>query len=87
MLFRSLAGTEFRIGFVRGQALGGDWGLSFVGRGIKDASAAVLGNDGDVTATNGNSLQGLEIHRFSPFTTIKDRVQIGLSYGIGAGWF
>jgi hypothetical protein len=82
-----LAGSEFRIGFVRGQSLGGDWGLSFVSRSVKDASAAILTNDGDVITTADNSMMGVEIGRFSPFTTIKDRVQIGLSYAIGVGWY
>ena len=29
----------------------------------------------------------MEIHRFAPFGTIKDRVQIGASFGAGAGWY
>lgn len=82
-----LAGSEFRIGFVRGQSLGGDWGLSFVSRSVRDSAAAILTNDGDVITTADNSMRGLEIGRFSPFTTIKNRVQIGLSYGIGVGWY
>jgi hypothetical protein len=82
-----LAGSEFRIGFIRGQSLGGDWGLSYVGRSVKDASAAILTNDGDVISTSDNSMRGLEIRRFAPFTTIKDRVQIGLTFGAGVGWY
>jgi hypothetical protein len=82
-----LAGAEFRIGFVRGHTLGGDWGVSYVQRSIDDSAVAILDTDGNVTSTSNNSLVGVEANRFSPFTTIKDRVQIGLSTGIGVGWF
>lgn len=81
-----LAGKEFRIGVVRGRALGGDWGISYVHRTLNDSAAAVVQSDGDVIATTANSLRGVEIHRYAPFGTIRDRVQIGASFGIGAGW-
>lgn len=81
-----LSGLEFRVGFVRGRILGGDWGISFVQRSLKDATAAVVHSAGDVSTTDGNSMRGVEIHRYTPFGTIKDRVQIGTTFGIGAAW-
>lgn len=97
-----IEGSEFRIGFVRGRELGGDWGLSLVRKRMKpesvvmqsdrdpvfDARGRFLGEvpAGFSYALGGVTLTGLEYHRFRPFTTIKERVQIGLTYGGGAGW-
>jgi hypothetical protein len=33
-----IAGSEFRIGFVRGRMLGGDWGVSYVRKRVDDGS-------------------------------------------------
>jgi len=81
----ALEGSEFRIGFVRGNTLRGDWGVSFVRRDIEDRDEAEVKNDGTVLGTRSNTLLGVEVHGFKPFTTIKERVQIGLSYGGGIG--
>lgn len=81
----ALEGSEFRIGFVRGNTLQGDWGVSFIHRQIEDRDGAVVRNDGTVLDTRSNTLLGVEIHGFKPFTTIRERVQIGLSYGGGIG--
>ena len=32
-------------------------------------------------------LRGLELHRFIPFATFADRVQVGMNIGGGAGWY
>jgi hypothetical protein len=81
----ALEGSEFRIGFVRGNTLRGDWGVSFVRRDIEDRDEAEVTNAGTVLATRSNTLIGVEIHGFKPFTTIKERVQIGVAYGAGIG--
>jgi hypothetical protein len=80
----SLEGSSFSIGFVRGRALGGEWGLSVVRTSIKDGSFARR-KDGSLVRTDGNSVLGGAIHTFIPFGTIKQRVQIGMTLGIGAG--
>ena len=79
-----LSGSEFRAGFVRGSELAGDAGISFVRRPFEEGSRFVV-NDGAGYATRGVILTGVEAHKFTPFATIRDRVQIGLDYGAGAG--
>jgi hypothetical protein len=92
----TLEGSEFTIGFVRGSTFGGDWGVSFVRKPFKDGSG---GNETSVqcfnqaqtqcatettsTLTEGVYLNGVEVHWFIAFGTIKDRVQIGLNVGGG----
>ncbi len=90
-----ITGSEFRIGFVRGRTLGGDWGVSFVRRKLKDGST--LSSDlytdpslpgveqGEFTTLRNVELTGVEVHKFSPFGTIARRVQIGLVFGGGIG--
>lgn len=89
-----VSGSEFRVGFVRGRTLGGDWGVSFVRRTLKDGSsvsdlyreeAAPNIEIGDFTTLHNVEITGVEIHKFSPFGTIKQRVQIGLVFGGGIG--
>jgi hypothetical protein len=89
-----VTGSEFRIGFVRGRTLSGDWGVSFIRRKLKDGSTVSdLFTDsstaniqqGDVYTLRNVDITGIEIHKFSPFGTIKDRVQIGLVFGGGVG--
>lgn len=89
-----ITGTEFRIGFVRGRMLGGDWGVSFVRRKLKDGSTVsdLYTDDfapgieqGDLTTLRNVEITGVEIHKFSPFGTIKQRLQIGLVFGGGIG--
>lgn len=82
-----LAGLEFRLGVVRSQILGSDWGVSYVYRTINDKAAAVVDNDGEVISTNGNTIAGVEIGGFAPFKTFRQRFQIGLGYGVGAGFY
>ena len=86
-------GSEFRIGFARGRTLGGDWGVSFVRRRLKDGSSissdlytdpALPGvQQGDFTTLRNVELTGVEAHKFSPFGTIAKRVQVGLLFGGG----
>ena len=87
------AGSDLRVGVVRGSDLGGDWGIAFVRRlvedgGIHDVTEAAGGGsragDGRRYVTNGVTAQGVEVHRFAPFGgAIADRVQIGLEFGAG----
>ena len=88
-----IAGSEFRVGFVRGRMMGGDWGVSFVRRKLKDGStiSADLYTDpelpalqqGEFTTLRNVELTGVEVHKFTPFGTIAKRVQIGLLFGGG----
>jgi hypothetical protein len=88
-----ISGSEFRIGFVRGRMLGGDWGVSFVRRKLKDGStiSSDLYTDpelpslqqGEFTTLRNVELTGVEVHKFTPFGTIAKRVQIGLLFGGG----
>ena len=80
------SGNELRVGFVRGSELGGDTGVSFVRRTLEDGSS-LIAEDGNRYATGGVALTGIEIHRFAPFGTIQERVQIGLDFGAGVGVF
>ena len=80
------SGTALRIGLVRGSELGGDAGLSFVRRPFADGSSLVA-EDGNRYATYGVVLNGIEIHKFSPFGTIRERIQLGLDFGAGVGFF
>lgn len=94
----AMSGREFEIGVVRGRDLGGDWGISFVRKNVKDGSRAIdlLANcfsDGNGPETClpttytpiGVSAQGVEIHKYVPFVTIKQRVQLGLNLAAGVG--
>lgn len=86
-----MTGDEVRIGFVRGRAGGGDWGVSYVRRRVDDDSTlrqeitkcvarpagGELCPEGTVQRTRGVSLTGVQAHRFFSFGTIAGRVQIG----------
>jgi hypothetical protein len=78
-----LSGSEFRIGFVRGQTLEGDWGVSYVRQSVKDG-ARITTSTVDRTAAN-VAVNGVRVNKFAPFGTIKDRVQLGMAIGIGVG--
>lgn len=90
------AGSDLRVGVVRGSDLAGDWGIAFVRRsveddGVHDDTGSAGGGSGPGDArrpgryvTNGVTAQGVEVHRFAPFGgAIADRVQIGLEFGAG----
>lgn len=82
-------GSEFRVGFVRGSELGGDWGVSFVRKPVKDGSVIDKTSSfegtrqGAIHVAEDVLLTGVEVHKFSPFVTIRNRVQVGLDYGGG----
>jgi hypothetical protein len=94
-----IRGSEFRIGVARGRELGGDWSLSLVRKRFRDSRVAqtdqfeffdgrrtVVQSSGFAYDLNEVTLTGIEYQRFRPFATIKERVQIGLTYGGGVGW-
>jgi hypothetical protein len=94
-----IQGSELRLGVARGRELGGDWSLSFVRKRFQDSRVSQMDRfeyfDGRrlVTETwafdynlDGVTLTGVEYQRFRPFATIKERVQVGLTYGGGVGW-
>jgi hypothetical protein len=86
-----MKGSEIRWGFVRGVDLAGDWGISFV----RTTIAADSSLDVDVTpcsrGTCGRYLRtmsdtrmtGFEFHKFEPFKTWRDRVQLGMIGAVG----
>ena len=81
------AGSDLRVGVVRGSDLGGDWGVAFIKRSLEDGGVYDdLGASGGSVryVTNGVTATGVEVHRFAPFGgAIGDRVQIGLELGAG----
>jgi hypothetical protein len=92
-------GSELRVGVARGRELGGDWSLSFVRKRFQDSHVSQMDRfeyfDGQQAVTetlafdynlDEVTLTGVEYQRFRPFATIKERVQVGLTYGGGVGW-
>jgi hypothetical protein len=92
-------GSEFRIGVARGRELGGDWSLSFVRKRFNDDSVVnateigcvfngfdcVDGEVGTIHTLQQTMVTGVEYQSFRPFVTIKNRAQIGVTWGIGVG--
>jgi len=84
-------GSEVRWGFVRGADLAGDWGISFVKTTIAsdssldvDVSSCGRGNCGTFfRTTEGTRMTGFEFHKFEPFKTWRDRVQVGMLGAVG----
>jgi hypothetical protein len=87
-------GSEFRIGFVRGLDIEGDWGLSLVRTNIAagstvDADVAPCSRGTCGTYLRANDpihMTGLEFHQFYPFKTWRERVQLGMVGAVGLGW-
>jgi len=89
-----MRGSDFRIGFVRGWATDHDWGVSLVKTTIANNSSL----DVDVTScargtcgtyfhtTPTTRMTGVEFHKFEPFKTWRDRIQIGGLGAVGVGW-
>jgi hypothetical protein len=91
-----LSGSEFRIGIVRGEEFGGDWGVSLIQKTFKEGSTVTRQSEYDIAeagtfpatlgfTTTDTSLLGVELHKYANFATIKDRVQIGMIFGGGLG--
>lgn len=81
----TVEGSDLSVGFARGRLLSGDWGVSYVRKTIKRDS--VIDRDSGVyTFGDSSRLDGVEIRKAAVFGNIKDRVQLGLEFGFGAGW-
>jgi hypothetical protein len=90
-----LKGNEFRIGVGRGKSLGGDWAVSYVHRRVESGTQSIVEEPhteviGNQTFTFSETLtaqdvtfDGIVWDKFVPFATIKQRVQIGMSFGVG----
>jgi hypothetical protein len=88
-----LEGSEFTVGLVRGSTRGGEWGVSFVKKPIKDARFFETQTDcfnAQSCSTFSFSrdfhkvyLQGAEFHWFLAFAHITNHAQIGLSIAVG----
>ncbi|MGH7635317.1 MAG: hypothetical protein ACRENC_16395, partial [Gemmatimonadaceae bacterium] len=79
----AVVGSQFAVGFVHGRAMGGDWGVTFVHQPVKNGSRGsdtdsecgfVNGplpngcfNTGGGAVTHGVAMDGVQIHKFSPF--------------------
>jgi hypothetical protein len=94
----TVKGTDFTVGIVHGRALSGDWGVSFIRKTVKDGSTIAKIDQqcgfsngcfqkGNSFALQSTSLNGVEIHKFVPFGTIHERVQIGMNFAGGVGAF
>jgi len=85
----TFTGSDLSIGFVRGSILEGDWGVSFVHRKVSDDSTvsrlkpAECATCGTSLTMSGTTMTGVEIHRFAPFATIRQRAQIGINIAAG----
>src|SRR5687768_17346874 len=91
----NLSGSEFQIGIARGRMLSGDWGVSFVRRKVKEGSTIGareqqcddIGSNtqgcyvsGDVYTYNDVMLNGVQVHKYVPFVTVKERLQVGVNF-------
>lgn len=97
-----LTGQEVRVGIVHGRSLGGDWGVSYVHNKIADTSVIQTGgglcdgypiaqyykcyDTGTSYRLHGVSFDGLEAHKYLPFVTIAERVQVGANLAGGISW-
>jgi hypothetical protein len=89
-----MKGSEVRWGFVRGTDVEGDWGMSLVKTTIAsdssldvDVSTCARGNCGTFLRTNDTTrMTGFEVHKFEPFKTWRDRIQLGMLGAVGLGW-
>lgn len=79
-----LPSTELKVGFVRGPLFRSHWGLSFLSRTYRNGGSLTRGNA--TFGANRVRAVGVEACKFVPFTTIKERVQLGTTVGFGVGW-
>jgi len=96
-----VVGSQFSIGLVHGRAMGGDWGVTFVHQPLKNGSRGSdtdtdcgytngplpggCFNTGGGAVTQGVSMNGVQVHKFIPFVTIKRRLQVGVNIAGGIG--
>jgi hypothetical protein len=92
----TVEGSDFSIGLARGKALGGHWGVGYTRKKYKDGTTLVnsesyseanFSNTSTETLVFHNVyLDAIEFFSFIPFATFKERVQVGLNVGGGAGF-
>ena len=86
-----LEGSEFQVGVVRGTVLGGESGWSFIRQALDPESFVradrVDGSSVTLQVDPATTFDGILYHRHIPFTTIRERVQIGMLISAGAGWY
>jgi hypothetical protein len=89
-----MQGSDIRFGFVRGGDTVGDWGMSYVKTTIDqnsyldlDVTDCSRGRCGTFLQTIGPTrMTGFEVHKFEPFKTWRERVQLGMLGAVGLGW-
>jgi hypothetical protein len=89
-----MQGSEVRFGFVRGQELSSEWGLSFIRTTIaadssldKDVASCERGTCGLFLRTlEPTRVTGIEAHRFEVLKTWRERFQVGTVGAVGVGW-
>lgn len=95
-----MEGSEFTIGVARGREFGSDWGVTYMQTKVKEGSLVSdleencdqfsngCFKDGEEKITlSGVTLNGLKVHKFYSFLTIKERVQLGLNASVGFGQY
>jgi hypothetical protein len=79
----SVEGSDLQVGIVRGRSLGGDWGVSFIRKQV--TAGGVIERDGNRDVVDeGVEMTGATLDYFGVFTTIGNRVQIGVVSAFGA---
>lgn len=79
----SFEGEDFQVGIVRGQSQGGDWGVSFLRK--RFTAGGEVERNGNVDVLNADvEMIGATLDYFGLFTTIQNRVQIGIVSAFGA---
>jgi hypothetical protein len=97
----TIVGSQFTIGIVRGRAMSGDWGVTFVHELVKDGSNGFSSdtscgfangplpggcfNTSGAAVAHGVKMNGVQVHKFIPFGAIKQRVQLGIDLAGGIG--
>lgn len=92
-------GSELSIGFVRGTTRGGELGVSYVRKPIKDRSETIAVNESDCdqgscfTSVGSETIESrdvlvdaVEVHFFIPVYTVANRLQLGANVGGGMGF-
>jgi len=79
----SVEGSDLQVGIVRGRSLGGDWGVSFIRKQV--TAGGIIERDGNRDVVDeGVEMTGATLDYFGVFTTIGNRVQIGVVSAFGA---
>ena len=92
----TVEGSDFSIGLARGKTLGGHWGVGYTRKKYKDGTTLVQSESYSEGGYSNSSTETLVFHNvyldaieffsFIPFATIKERFQVGLNVGGGAGF-